>query len=178
MTPAPVTLAQLFFGFLRVALSGFGGVMPWARRMMVDERWMSEAEFVDLLALCQLLPGPNIVNVSIAVGARFHGVTGALVAFAGLMVAPTVLVIALGVLYLQLGHLAPLRRAFSGIAAVAAGMVIAMALRIATVLRGRPLAVGIAVLAFVGAGILRWPLGWIVLGLAPLSILIAARTRA
>ena len=175
MTPAPVTLTQLFFGFLRVALSGFGGVMPWARRMMIDERWMSEAEFVDLLALCQLLPGPNIVNVSIAVGARFHGVTGAVVAFGGLMIAPAALVIALGVLYLELGHLAPLRRAFSGIAAVAAGMVIAMAMRMAIVLRGRPLAVGIAVLAFVGAGVLRWPLGWIVLGLAPLSILIAAR---
>lgn len=177
MTPASVTRAQLFFGFLRVALSGFGGVMPWARRMMVDERWMSEAEFVDLLALCQLLPGPNIVNVSIAVGARFHGVTGAVAAFAGLMIAPTALVIALGVLYLELGHLAALRRAFSGVAAVAAGMVIVMALRIATVLRGRPLAIGIAILAFVGAGILRWPLGWIVLGLAPLSILIAARHR-
>jgi chromate transporter len=179
VTPAPVTLAMLFFGFLRVALSGFGGVMPWARRMMVDERrWMSEAEFVDLLALCQLLPGPNIVNVAIAVGARFHGLTGALVAFAGLMIGPTALVIALGLLYLQLGHLAPLRRAFSGIAAVAAGMVIAMALRIAVVLRGRPFAVVVAVLAFVAAGILRWPLGWIVLALAPLSILVAARTRA
>lgn len=178
MTPAAVTLPMLFFGFMRVALSGFGGVMPWARRMIVDERrWMSEAEFVDVLALCQLLPGPNIVNVAIAVGGRFHGVTGAIVAFAGLMIAPSALVIALGVLYLELGHLAPLRRAFSGIAAVAAGMVIAMALRIATVLRGRPLAVVIAILAFVGAGVLRWPLVWVVLALAPLSILIAARSR-
>ena len=178
MTPARVTLAMLFFGFLRVALSGFGGVMPWARRMMVErQHWLSEAEFADLLALCQLLPGPNIVNVSIAVGARFHGVTGAVVAFAGLMIAPTLLVIALGTLYLELGHWAPLRRAFGGIAAVAAGMVIAMALRIGILLRGRPWAIGIAVLAFVGAGLLRWPLGWIVLGLAPLSLLIAARTR-
>lgn len=178
MTPARVTLAMLFFGFLRVTLSGFGGVMPWARRLMVErQHWLSEAEFADLLALCQLLPGPNIVNVSIAVGARFHGVTGAVVAFAGLMIAPTLLVVALGTLYLELGHLAPLRRAFGGVAAVAAGMVIAMALRIGVLLHGRPWAIGIAVLAFVGAGLLRWPLGWIVLGLAPLSILIAARTR-
>ena len=178
MTPGAVTLPMLFFGFMRVALSGFGGVMPWARRMIVDERrWMTEAEFVDVLALCQLLPGPNIVNVAIAVGGRFQGVTGAVVAFAGLMIAPIALVIALGVLYLELGHLAPLRRAFSGIAAVAAGMVIAMALRIAVVLHGRPLAIAVALLAFLGAGVLRWPLGWVVLALAPLSILIAARTR-
>lgn len=161
-----------------MALSGFGGVMPWARRMMVEEkRWMSEAEFVDLLALSQLLPGPNIVNVAIGVGTRFHGAPGALVAFAGLMVAPVALCIVLGLLYARFGDLAPLRRAFPGIAAVAAGMVIAMALRIAPLLRGRRAALGIAVLAFLGAGIMRWPLGWVVLALAPLSIALAAWER-
>jgi chromate transporter len=163
---------------MRVALSGFGGVMPWARRMIVDDRhWMSDADFVDLLALAQLLPGPNIVNVSIGVGGRFHGAAGALVAFAGLMLAPVMLVIVLGILYARFGHLAPLRRAFPGIAAVAAGMVIAMALRIAPLLRGRPAAVAIAVLAFLGAGVLRWPLGWVVLSLAPLSIALATWDR-
>ena len=178
MTAPPVSLAGLFAGFLRVGLSGFGGVMPWARRMMVEERrWLTEAEFVDILALCQLLPGPNIVNVSIAVGTRFHGVAGALAAFTGLMVAPVTLVIVLGLLYARLDHLVPLRAAFSGIAAVAAGMVIAMAFRIAGVLRGRPVAIAIALAAFLGAGVLRWPLGWLVLVLAPLSVIIAARSR-
>jgi chromate transporter len=174
----PPSLRDLFFGFMRVALSGFGGVMPWARRMIVDdEQWMTNAEFVDLLALAQLLPGPNIVNVSIGVGARFHGAAGAVVAFSGLMLAPVALVIVLGMLYARFGHLAPLRRAFPGIAAVAAGMVIAMALRIAPLLRGRPAAVVITVLAFLGAGVMRWPLGWVVLGLAPVSIALAAWER-
>jgi chromate transporter len=172
------SLGGLFFGFMRVALSAFGGVLPWARRMIVDDRrWMTDAEFVDILALAQLLPGPNIVNVSIGVGARFHGAIGALVAFGGLMLAPVALVIALGLLYLHVGQLAPLRRAFPGIAAVAAGMVIAMALRIAPLLRGRPAAIAIAALAFLGAGVLRLPLGWVVLVLAPISVALAAWGR-
>ena len=178
MPAPPVSLAALSTGFLRVGLSGFGGVMPWARRMMVEERrWLTEREFVDILALCQLLPGPNIVNVAIAVGARFHGAVGAVAAVAGLMVAPIALVTVLGLLYARLDHVAPLRAAFSGIAAVAAGMVIAMALRIAGVLRGRPVAVAVAIVAFVGAGLLRWPLGWLVLVLAPVSVALAARHR-
>jgi len=152
--------------------------MPWARRMMVEEkRWMSEIDFVDLLAISQLLPGPNIVNVAIGAGARFHGAVGAVVAFLGLMVAPVTVCIVLGTLYAHFGDVAPLRRAFPGIAAVAAGMVIAMALRIAPLLRGRRVAIAIAILAFLGAGLMRWPLGWVVLTLAPVSVALAARER-
>ena len=138
---------------------------------------MSEVDFVDLLAISQLLPGPNIVNVAIGVGARFHGAVGAVVAFLGLMVAPVSVCIVLGTLYARFGDVAPLRRAFPGIAAVAAGMVIAMALRIAPLLRGRHVAIAIAILAFLGAGIMRWPLGWVVLTLAPVSVALAARER-
>lgn len=152
--------------------------MPWARHMMVDEkRWMTDAEFVDVLAVAQLLPGPNIVNVSIGVGARFHGVPGAVMAFAGLMVVPVALVIVLGSLYARLDDLASFRGAFGGIAAVAAGMVITTALRIAPLVRGRPAAIVIAALAFVGVGILRWPLAWVVFGLAPLSLAVALWER-
>jgi chromate transporter len=172
------SLGDLFWSFMRTALSGFGGVMPWARRMMVDQKgWMSDAEFVDLLAVTQLLPGPNIVNVAIGVGGRFHGAPGAIVAFAGLMIAPVSLVIVIGLLYLRFGDVTPVRRAFPGIAAVAAGMVVAMAFRIAPLLRGRPAAIAIALLAFGGAGIARWPLAWVVLGLAPLSIALATWER-
>src|SRR5579883_667798 len=84
-----VGLGELFLGFLSVSLSGFGGVLPWAHRTLVEERrWMREAEFLDMLSLCQFLPGPNIVNVSIYVGSRYHGPLGAAVAFSGLMLAP------------------------------------------------------------------------------------------
>jgi chromate transporter len=175
---APPSLGGLFRGFLGAALSGFGGVLPWARRMVVDERgWMSEHEFLDVLALCQVLPGPNIVNVTIAVGGRFHGVAGALVAFLGLMLVPVTLVIALGLLYARFADLAPLRGAFAGVSAVAAGLVVTMALRLARALRGRHAALGIAALAFAATGLLRWPLHWIVLALAPIGIALAASER-
>jgi chromate transporter len=153
-------------------------VLPWARRMIVDEKqWMDELQFVEVLSIAHLLPGPNIVNVAIAVGARFHGVRGALTAFAGLMVVPVTLVIALGLLYARFGALAPLRSAFSGIAAVAAGMVITMGLRATMVLRGRHVAIVIAVLAFVAVAVLRWPLGWIVLALGPVGVAVAVWER-
>ena len=179
MTAAPdVSLGALFRAFFSTSLSGFGGVLPWARRMIVDDRrWMSEAEFLDVLAVCQLLPGPNIVNVAIAVGARFHGALGAVVAFLGLIAGPLALVILLGTLYARYADLAPLRGALSGISAVAAGLVIAMALRMARTLERRPAAVVIAALAFVAAGLLRWPLVWIVLGLGPISVALAAWER-
>ena len=84
--PAPPSLPALFLGFMAAGMVGFGGVMPWARRMVVERRrWLTAAEFTDLLGLCQFLPGGNIINVTIALGARFHGATGAATAFTGLM---------------------------------------------------------------------------------------------
>src|SRR4051794_770443 len=99
-TRAPPSLAALFLGFFVVGLCGFGGVLPWARRMVVEQRrLMAAAEFTDLLGLCQFLPGGNIMNVTIALGARFHGVLGATAAFLGLMTAPVAIVIGLGAIY-------------------------------------------------------------------------------
>jgi hypothetical protein len=87
--PAPPTLLGLFLGFFSVGMYGFGGVLPWARRMVVEQRrWMAATEFTDILGLCQFLPGGNIMNVTIALGARFHGAAGSVVAFVGLMAAP------------------------------------------------------------------------------------------
>ena len=89
--------SRLFLGFLSVGMYGFGGVLPWARRMVVEQRrWLTAAEFTDMLGLCQFLPGGNIMNVTIALGARFHGAAGAVTAFTGLMAAPFATVIAAG----------------------------------------------------------------------------------
>jgi chromate transporter len=93
-------LSELFFGFLTVAMSGFGGVLPWARRVFVEQRrWLSEREFAEALALCQFLPGPNIVNMGVIVGSRFHGAAGAVVSVAGLVGAPLLIMMACGALY-------------------------------------------------------------------------------
>lgn len=168
----------LFFAFLRVGISGFGGVMPFAHRMLVEqERWLTEDEFVDVLSLCQFLPGPNIVNVSIVIGRRFGGPRGAFAAFAGLIIMPFLVIIALGALYTTLGRLPHVREAFAGVAAAAAGLVIAMAVRMARPLRKTAWQVAVAMITFVAIAIFRWPLPWVLLGTVSVSLLLAAREK-
>ena len=109
---------ELFSGFLTVALSGFGGVLPFARREFVERRrWLDEREFAEALALCQFLPGPNIVNMAVIVGSRFRGVTGATVGVAGLVILPLFIMMACGALYARYGDLEILRGPLAGLAA-------------------------------------------------------------
>jgi chromate transporter len=155
----PPTLAGLFLAFFLVGLYGFGGVLPWARRMIVEQRrWMSPAEFTDMLGLCQFLPGGNIMNLTIALGSRFHGVMGSIFAFLGLMTAPVAIVIGLGVVYDQYAGLPTVRHGFAALAAAAAALVLANALKIAAPLRGRPLAAAVAVITFIAVALLRLPM--------------------
>lgn len=155
----PPTLAELFMGFFTIGMFGFGGVLPWARRLVVEQRrWMSAAEFTDMLGLCQFLPGGNIMNVTIALGARFHGVPGAAAAFLGLMTAPVAIVIGLGAIYQRYADLPMVRHAFAALAAAAAALVLSTALKIAAPLRARPLEVAIALVTFAAIAVARLPL--------------------
>lgn len=170
------SLAELFFAFQSISLRAFGGALPWTRRELVEKRqWLAEAEFADLLALCQFLPGPNIGNLAILVGNRFRGVAGALAAFCGLILAPVFIVILLGMAYDHYGQLALAGRILNGIAAAAAGLIANMALKMAAPLwRARAWrALGFLGAGFVAVGWLRLPLGPVMLILAPLSILVA-----
>ena len=98
--PKTLTPKQLFLGFSRIGMSGFGGVLPWARRMLVEqEKWLTTEEFSAMLGICQIVPGPNIVNLGVCVGSRFAGVRGAFAAVMGLMLGPVTIVILLGILY-------------------------------------------------------------------------------
>ncbi|MCC7049491.1 MAG: chromate transporter [Alphaproteobacteria bacterium] len=163
----------IFLAFLSTAAVGFGGVLPWARRMIVERRrWLSAEEFNNLLALCQFLPGSNVVNLAVAVGARFRGLLGALAAFTGIMAVPTLLVMGVGALYLRFGGIPVVRGALQGIAASAAGLVVATAAKMAVpLLRRRPAqALPFMLAAFAAVGLLRVPLEWAVLALCPLSI--------
>src|SRR5262245_13392736 len=104
--PPRITRRALFLGFLEIGLSGFGGVLPWARRVLVERRgWLTAQEFTETLSLGHILPGPNIVNVSIAIGKRFHGPIGSMLAFSGLMLVPLLIVLLLGWLYTQYGEM-------------------------------------------------------------------------
>ena len=169
----PTSRTALFLGFLLVGLCGFGGVLPWARRMVVEQRrWMSAADFTDLLALCQFLPGPNVINVSVALGQRFHGLSGACAAFLGLMAAPMVVVILLGLLYTRYADVAAVRHLFVGLAAAASGLVLATSLKIAAPLRHSAVGIVLAVIAFAAVAVLRLPLLPTLLVLAPASVLV------
>ncbi len=169
-----VTRRELFLCFLAMGLTSFGGVLPWARRMLVEERaWLTSEEFLDGLSLGQILPGPNVVNLSIMVGARFHGAAGAVLAFSGLMLAPLAIILLLAVLYAEYGHLSAVQRAFSGTAAATAGLIVAMGLNMLDKQPKSWRSVGIAILAFIGAGALGLPLLTVLTVLAPISIILA-----
>jgi len=169
-----VSALTLFLTFSRLTLSGFGGMLFWARRALVErQRWLTEQEFVELLTLGQLLPGPNVLNLTVMVGYRFAGCAGAVAAVAGFLGWPCLVVIALGVLHQRYGALPLVQHTLTGMSAVAAGLLLASVVQMATVLprQWRPwLCAGFA---FVGAGVVRWPLLWVMGALAPCAIAMA-----
>jgi chromate transporter len=170
------SLGELFRAFAVVSVSGFGGALPWARRMIVDRKhWMTTQEFNEAFALSQFLPGPNVVNFSVVFGARFGGARGAAVALAGLMGPPLAIVSVLAVLYAHFGDLEMLSRILSGIASAAAGLLIAVVAKMAApmfLMRWNSAPV-IAILAFIGVAIMNWPLPWVFVVLAPVSVAFA-----
>jgi chromate transporter len=167
----PRSALSMFTGFLGVGLLGFGGVLPFARRMIVEQRrWLTAGEFTDLLALCQFLPGPNICNMTIALGRRFYGFPGAMACIFGLMGAPVVIALGLGLVYARFGGIPAVAHLFAGLAAAASGLVLATAIKVGTPLRGRLRALGIAAVAFALIAGLRTPLLPTMLLLAPISV--------
>lgn len=177
-TPAPqaVSLWALFSGFSRIGLSGFGGVLPFARRLIVEvEHWLSAEEFNTLLGLCQFLPGPNVVNLAVVIGRRFQGAAGALIAPVGLLAGPIAIVLVLGWLYDQYGSLPQAQALLRGVCLVGAGLLLAMSLRMAQALKQPKRFLPFALAAFGAIALLRWPLPLVMLGLATASSLLAYR---
>lgn len=175
LAPTP-TRMQLFVGFLMLGLISFGGALPHARRVLVEERrWLGADEFTELLGLCQFLPGGNIINLSVALGMRFRGVGGALAALLGLIACPSLIVVLLGIFYERTQDDPVVRHLFTGLAAAAAGLLVAMAVKIVLPLRRKPVAIFIALLGFVAIALFRWPLLPTMLVLTPVSMALAAR---
>lgn len=172
-SPPPPGLAELFVAFAKMSLAGFGGVLYWARRGIVDQhRWMTAEEFNETYALCHFLPGPNIVNLSLVFGSRFRGIAGGIAAFSGLVGPPMLVAIVLAALYAHFGEIDALRRVLSGVACAAIGLLIATVLRMMMpLIRKRDLA-GLIILAavFVGIGIARLPLQAVLLAGIPVSL--------
>ena len=162
----PESLTQLFLAFSRLALQGFGGVLAVAQRELVERlQWMSKEEFVETLAIAQVLPGPNVVNLSMMIGDRFFGLRGAIVALSGMLAAPAVIVLVLAAVYGQLAKHPMAVNALRGMGAVSAGLILATGIKLLPALKkspmGRPVALGLALAAFVLIALLRWPLVYV-----------------
>jgi chromate transporter len=175
---APGSLRELFFAFNRLALQGFGGVLPVAQRELVERlRWLDKEQFVEMLAISQVLPGPNVVNLALMFGDRFFGIRGAMAALAGMLLAPLVIVLALTALYAQFAELPMVSGALRGMGAVAAGLVISTALKLLGTLRrnamGLPISLAFAALTIAATAWLRLPLVWVIAGLGSLAMAVA-----
>lgn len=170
----------LFVAFAKISLAGFGGVLVWARRAIVDQhRWMTADEFNETYALCHFLPGPNIVNLSVVFGSRFRGIPGSIAAFAGLVGPPVVIATILAALYAHFGEIEALRRILAGVSCAAVGLLISAVFRMMMPLIKRRDLVGLVmlVLVFIAIGLLRLPLPAVLLLAIPLSIAITFATR-
>jgi chromate transporter len=169
-----VSRVALFLTFSQISLSSFGGAIFWARRALVERRrWLTEREFLDLLALGQLLPGPNVLNLTVMVGYRFCGWTGSAAAAAGFLGWPCLVAVGMGMLYERYGALPQVQTALAGMSSVAAGLLLGTVIKLAMVLprHWRPWLFGLV--AFLGVGVLRLPLVWIFGALAPLAVVAA-----
>jgi chromate transporter len=173
-TRPPVTLGALFLAFLKTSMYGFGGPIVWVRRIIVDERrWLSDRDFADLLSFCQFMPGPNVVSITVCIGAKFRGPVGALAALAGFILVPWTVGFPLGALLLSYAQTPLLQGILHGVAAAAAGLLIATGVRLLLPHRRRLVALAFAALAFAGLALVQLPLLIVVLGLVPLSIALA-----
>lgn len=178
--PTPPGLIELFVAFAKMSLAGFGGVLVFARRAIVEQhRWMTADEFNETFALCHFLPGPNIVNLSVVFGSRFRGVAGGIAAFAGLVGPPVAIVTILAALYARYGEIDALRRILAGVSCAAVGLLISVVARMMTPLLKKRDLVGLVVMAavFVAIGLFRLPLPAVLLAAIPLSIAITFVVR-
>ena len=178
--PLKPGLFELFIAFAKMSLAGFGGVLIWARRGIVEQhRWMTAEEFNETYALCHFLPGPNIVNLSVVFGSRFRGVAGGIAAFSGLVGPPMLIATALAALYAHYGEIDALRRTLAGVACAAVGLLIAVVFKMMTPLIKKRDVVGLVMLAavFVAIGLARLPLQMVLLVAIPFSLGITILVR-
>jgi chromate transporter len=176
--PTPASLGELFWAFNRLALQGFGGVLAVTQRELVERLgWLSREEFLDTFAIAQVLPGPNVVNLSLMLGDRFFGTRGAFAALAGMLLFPALIVISMAALYGQFAGHPIVANALRGMGAVAAGLILATGLKLLPSLKKSPMgrwpALLLALLTIIAVLWLRLPLPQLLIGLGGLGMALA-----
>jgi chromate transporter len=178
--PRPASPSALFIAFTLLALQGFGGVLAVVQREMVERRqWLSEEEFIEDWAVAQVMPGPNVVNLSMMIGGRYFGLPGAMAALAGMLAVPLVLVLLLAALHARFASHAGVAGALRGMAAVSAGMIGAAGLKMLPALARHPLPLAVCAvlggLAFVAVALLHLPLVLVLLVLGGIGCVLSYR---
>ena len=181
--PRPASLTDLFVSFTLLALQGFGGVVAIVQRELVERKqWLTTDEFLEDWAVAQVMPGPNVVNLSMMIGGRYFGLPGALAALAGMLTVPLVIVLLLALLHARVGQHPGVAGAFRGMAAVSAGMFAASALKLSGALKRNPMplawCVALCAAGFVLVAWLRLPLAYVLLGVGGLGCVLCYRRLA
>ncbi|MDQ7969430.1 MAG: chromate transporter [Oxalicibacterium faecigallinarum] len=176
----PQSKADLFISFSLLSLQGFGGVMAVVQRELVERKqWLTREEFIEDWAIAQTMPGPNVVNLSVILGARYFGPMGALAAFAGMLAAPLALILIIAILYAPFASHPQVSGALKAMGAVAAGLILATGVRLIGALKnnplGMPLCLLLAAFCFIAVAILRMPLVYPLFGIGLLGCLLAYR---
>ena len=170
----PKSKTDLFVSFTFLALQGFGGVLAVVQREVVErKRWMTPAQFVEDWAVAQILPGPNVINFCLMIGGRYFGLAGAMAALAGMLAAPTAVLLVLALAFGSVSDLAWAQGALRGMGAVAAGLIAATGIKLIPALKSNPVGIGmsaaIMLSTFIGVSLFRWPLIWVLLGIGSLA---------
>ncbi len=176
----PKSPLDLFLSFTMLALQGFGGVLAVVQHELVErKKWMTREEFIEDWAVAQIMPGPNVVNISLMIGARHFGLRGALASLAGMLTAPLLLLLAVALMYARYASHPGVAGALQGMSAVAAGLVIAAGLKLGSALKKNALGLwpclAFAVVCFVAIVVLGWPLLYVLAGFGPLACVLAYR---
>jgi len=173
-TPSPQSLSDLFWSFSRLALQGFGGVLAVAQRELVERKqWLTPQEFVEDWAVAQIMPGPNVINLSLMIGDRYFGLRGALAAMAGMLALPLLIVLGFAALFAGMADLPSVQGALRGMGAVAAGLVVGAGLKLSPTLKqnsmGALVCYALAAISFIAVALLRVPLVWVLLSIGVLA---------
>jgi chromate transporter len=176
----PTSKSDLFWSFSWLALQGFGGVLAVVQRVLVEKKqWLTREQFVEEWAVAQILPGPNVVNLALMLGDRYYGFSGAMLAMAGMLFFPLLIVLAMVVLYSGVADVPQVQGALRGMGAVTAGLITATGLKLLPALQRNPLGKQLCWLAvaltFVAIAVLRVPLVWVLLQLGTLTCAAAYR---
>jgi chromate transporter len=176
----PQSPTDLFLSFTWLALQGFGGVLAVVQRELVDKkRWLTNEEFIEDWAVAQIMPGPNVLNLSVMIGDRHFGLRGALAAMTGLLAVPLLVVLTLALVYAQYADNPQVAGALRGMGAVAAGLITATGLKLVPAVRRHVIGVAqcavLGVLCFVAIALLHWPLAYVLLGLGGIACTLTYR---